>query len=248
MRTALALSSVMFVTSGIQFVWIRLFVAAWGLQKAFVVQGLLISTGLGGAVGVVVGPKAIDWCGDFDKPQGRTRSLRLISCMMLLAALGASGSLAALFLQYRRLQAAGPTAHYAGWGQGDSLLYAAWFGVFVIFAAFNGTVAGLTGLNVSALDSSLWSIGSGFTVSMQNLLGYSMGPLLPGLVMDILRQRLRPQGQAELLLLGFGLVLSGTALALLFALGAASASRALEREAEQSDEDCTNFEKPLLDT
>merc|ERR1712232_425477 len=76
--TALAIPSIMFVTSGVQFLWIRLFTLGWSIDKNTAVTGFLVATGVGGALGMVVGPQIIDKCGGFDDSSGKVRSLLLI--------------------------------------------------------------------------------------------------------------------------------------------------------------------------
>jgi len=216
-RTALTLSAVMFVTSGIQFIWVRLFVNAWKLDKGFVVTGFLVSTGIGGVVGIIFGPPAVDRCGGFDNPEGRYQSLKLICKMMGGAIVGAAIGCFALSVHLQSSFSRDPQA-ISGYIR-DPFIYVFWAGMFILFASFNSSLAGLTGLNVSAVEPHIWSLGSGVTVSLQNLLGYSMGPLLPGLVMDQLGLDMQDNfGQAEALCVGTMFVLAGTSISLMFAM------------------------------
>mmetsp|Transcript_43976 Transcript_43976/g.116253 ORF Transcript_43976/g.116253 Transcript_43976/m.116253 type:complete len:556 (-) Transcript_43976:92-1759(-) len=178
--TVLALSAVMFVTSGIQFLWVRLFMQAWGIGKGVTITGFLVTSGLGGAAGVAIGPRAIDRCGGFMSNEGRIGSLHFIVGVMGAASCGAIISIGVLFLKWTTDSLGAPSStHYM-------LLYAIWGALFVLFAGFNAALAGLTGINISAVSPPMRSLGSGCTVSVQNLLGYAMGPLLPGLIMDFL--------------------------------------------------------------
>jgi len=230
-RTALALASVMFVTSGIQFLWVRLFMAAWGIGKGETVTGFLVSTGLGGAIGVVLGPQFIDKCGGFMTTAGRRSSLQFIVRLMLLSVAGAVVSIIDLAVKLNGVH----------WSDGMSL-YLVWGSIFVIFAGFNGAIAGLVGINVASVSTSLRSLGSGCTVSVQNLLGYAMGPLLPGVVMDLIKNRFpeeadNPEWSAELLCFGLVAVLLGT-------LAAFGSSYSALRAARQP----TDHMQPLLET
>lgn len=180
--TALALASAMFMTSGIQFLWVRLFGGLWGLAKGSVVAAFLGVTGIGGLLGVVVGPTVIDSCGGFQDQPGRVKTLSLIVGAASITCLGAGVTAAGLELRLRSLEqgtaADGP----------DLALVLSLAGCFIIFAALNSTLAGLTGINVGSVPMQRRSLASGLTVSLQNMLGYALGPLLPGLVMDRLSQ------------------------------------------------------------
>lgn len=206
--TALAIASVMFVMSGVQFLWVRIYMQSWGITKSNAVTGFLLCNGVGGAIGVAVGPRVIDRCGGFADAQGRWRSLQFIVCMMLCSVLGGITNIGVL------------AAKCAGGALGSSesslvLLWISWAAHLLIFVGFNASLAGLTGINVGSLSVPARSFGSGCTVSIQNLLGYALGPLLPGAIMDELRAHSsRPIGSAELLCLGFGSVQLGTFVAL----------------------------------
>lgn len=224
MWTALVLSSIMFVTSGIQFMWVRLFMDAWGIGKSLAVSGLLLSTGLGGALGVLLGPRAIDRCGGFMDCEGRCKSLMFIACMMSASMCGALVGIAVLCAKWHF----GSYGHTSGYN--DPLLMIIWGAIFVIFAGFNASLAGVTGINIGAVSTNMRSVGSGCTVSVQNLLGYSMGPLLPGFVMDGLAPHVRwsaadPSGSSRLLSCGLVCVLTGVAAALGCSLAALAAAR-----------------------
>eukprot|EP00446_Apocalathium_sp_SHHI-4_P010471 CAMPEP_0177161256 /NCGR_PEP_ID=MMETSP0367-20130122/5265_1 /TAXON_ID=447022 ORGANISM="Scrippsiella hangoei-like, Strain SHHI-4" /NCGR_SAMPLE_ID=MMETSP0367 /ASSEMBLY_ACC=CAM_ASM_000362 /LENGTH=584 /DNA_ID=CAMNT_0018606969 /DNA_START=11 /DNA_END=1765 /DNA_ORIENTATION=- len=241
--TALGLAAVMFVTSGVQFLWVRVFMAAWGIGKGFAVTGFLISTGLGGTVGVVLGPQVIDRCGGFMTTGGRSKSLRFIRSMMSLSVLGAVACIVALTAKWQK----GMLDNSPHDAANRYLLYGVWLAIFVVFAGFNASIAGLTGINIASVDSHMRSIGSGCTVSIQNLLGYAMGPLLPGFVMDLLSATLPwsatdPAWPVELLCCGLASVLLGAVLALGCSI---CALRAARRESKQMIPGVDN--KPLLE-
>lgn len=170
-----------YVIIGIQFIWVRLFIGAWGLPKDFVVSAFLIVCGLGGWLGLVVGPKAIDGIGGYNDEKGRSKSMGLITGMVLGALGSAMVGSTAVMLQMERLSDGsailGDTA--------DPVLYFMWASVFVTFACLNGTFAGLTGINVGSLSIRIRSFGSGFTVCLQYL-GCFLGPFLPAMVMESL--------------------------------------------------------------
>lgn len=223
MWTALVLASIFFVTSGVQFLWVRVFINVWGVSKSGAVTAFLLSTGLGGLSGVLIGPRAIDHCGGFIDKQGRWNSLKFIACMMWTSVCGALVCLIVLFAK----------CHAGTLGSSLSdfwLLQVIWLAHFVIFVGFNASLAGLTGINIGALSPHMRSLGSGCTVSVQNLLGYAMGPLVPGALMDELSYHAPwrdsdPQGAARLLCCGLASVMLGVAAALGCSLAALSVAR-----------------------
>eukprot|EP00928_Gymnodinium_smaydae_P092323 TRINITY_DN7617_c0_g1_i4.p1 TRINITY_DN7617_c0_g1~~TRINITY_DN7617_c0_g1_i4.p1 ORF type:complete len:537 (+),score=121.06 TRINITY_DN7617_c0_g1_i4:196-1611(+) len=144
--TAMALASILFVQSGIQFLWVRLFVAGWGLPKALVVSAFLVCTGSGGFLGVVYGPAAIDRCGGFGTALGISKSLRFIVYVVVVASAAAVASLAAL-----AAKVVGEGAQLGSQHGLDAAVLVLWAAVFVIFAAFNATMAGLVGINISGV-------------------------------------------------------------------------------------------------
>eukprot|EP00929_Paragymnodinium_shiwhaense_P105279 TRINITY_DN70219_c0_g1_i1.p1 TRINITY_DN70219_c0_g1~~TRINITY_DN70219_c0_g1_i1.p1 ORF type:complete len:629 (-),score=134.59 TRINITY_DN70219_c0_g1_i1:91-1977(-) len=210
-------AAIMFMISGIQFLWVRVFVEVWGLEKGFVVSGFLLSTGGGGVLGVIFGPIAIDRCGSFSMTVGRRKALMFIATMMICAATGSATALAALYMRLQRLGAPGTLGngsgeHSPGGVESDGLFYAVWLGCLIVFASCNATLAGLTGISVSTLPAATWSLASGLTVSVVNCLGFVMGPLLPGTVMDAVGAKFGWSmtdhlGAAYLLSLGFAFVL-----------------------------------------
>merc|ERR1719336_1191537 len=106
-----------------------------------------------------------------------------------------------------------------------ALLWFSWAAHMLIFIGFGASVAGLIGINVGALDAHVQSFGSGCTISAYNLLGYAMGPLLPGVIMDRIEASDTPIGSAELLCFGFGILQLGTLVALVSTLVAMVAAR-----------------------
>eukprot|EP00429_Kryptoperidinium_foliaceum_P062653 CAMPEP_0176078712 /NCGR_PEP_ID=MMETSP0120_2-20121206/39363_1 /TAXON_ID=160619 /ORGANISM="Kryptoperidinium foliaceum, Strain CCMP 1326" /LENGTH=457 /DNA_ID=CAMNT_0017412459 /DNA_START=1 /DNA_END=1371 /DNA_ORIENTATION=+ len=156
--TALVISSIMFVTSGVQFMWARVFMDAWGVPKGVAITSQLVSMGFGGFLGVLVGPNAIDRCGGFLDAEGRIKSLELIVGMMSAAMLGSLAAIAALCAKWHAGTFGATTAPH------DLLLGAVWFALFLVFTGFNASLAGLTGINIGAICPSMRSMGSGCTV------------------------------------------------------------------------------------
>lgn len=216
--TALAIASVMFVMSGVQFLWVRVYIHGWGIDKNWAVTSCLVCNGVGGALGVAIGPRVIDRCGGFADQRGRWRSLKFIACMLAICVCGGATNIAVLVAK----------CHAGTLGTGglsSTLLWASWGAHLMIFVGFNASLAGLTGINVGSLSVPVRSFGSGCTVSVQNLLGYALGPLLPGAIMDHLRVGRQSIDDPELLCWGFGSVQFGTLLALGWVLAAMAGVR-----------------------
>lgn len=229
--TTLLVSAVMFTASGITFLWVRFFVSSWGLGKGFAVVGFLITQGVGGVVGIALGPQAIDKCGGFLDPMGRYRSLKFISTMMGIATVGAYVTFGTTMLKWRDGTLGDPEPN------GSSLLWVIWVALFVLFASFNCALAGVTGINIGAVPPASRSLASGCTVSVQNLLGYALGPLVPGAIMDTLAPYLQHGGTdtfgaARLLAVGFSTIMLLAALTLACAVSALAVARPSQKKKE----------------
>merc|ERR1711915_973875 len=94
----------------------------------------------------------------------------------------------------------------------------------------------------------LRSFGSGCTVSIQNLMGYALGSLLPGAIMDHIRLMQKARGltvsDPTLLSFGFGSVQFGTLAVLLCSVGALHSVRAGLTEANLRE--AAKGREPLL--
>jgi len=182
--TALAISLSMFEVSGIQYLWTRVFTEVWAtgpdspLSKTWVTVMFIVVTGLGGGVGIGVGPWLIDRQGGFHTPVGVLRSLKTIWAFQAVAAV--SGIVGICFLYGKQHS----KDDYSGeWG--DVWLYGTWLSIFCIYAAQNACVAALCGINVEVIPENGRSVAAGTEMTVRNVLGYIMGPLLPSVVMGL---------------------------------------------------------------
>jgi hypothetical protein len=229
-QTTLALSSIALATSGIQFVWVRLFTEGWEVSKPVAVASLLTTMGIGGSLGVAIGPCALDRCAGFDTAEGRRKATLFMAAMMGAAAGSAVVGLYSLRMRFEQLET-----------HDDAMLasdfYASMFTVciFIMWFFFNTSIAGLCALNVNSLDTKLWSFGSGVATCAQNLFGNAVGPLLPGMVIDNMAlDRSDPFNNAEGFVYGTAAVLVGTIMTFVFTAGAYfAASAALVAEQER---------------
>mmetsp|Transcript_52276 Transcript_52276/g.138077 ORF Transcript_52276/g.138077 Transcript_52276/m.138077 type:complete len:617 (+) Transcript_52276:3-1853(+) len=183
--TALAISLIMFEVSGIQYLWTRVFTEVWAtgpgpnqeLSKNWVTMMFIVVTGLGGGAGIAAGPWLIDSQGGFHTPGGVVKSLRII---WVFQAWSAVGGVAGVFFIYGKQHSKG----YSGeWG--DVWLWGTWASILLIYAAQNACVAALCGINVEVIPEHRRSFASGTEMTVRNVLGYIMGPLLPSLVMSL---------------------------------------------------------------
>lgn len=207
--SALAISSTMFVLSGIQFLWVRLFVEVWGLNKIVVTVMLLVVTGVGGVLGIVVGPLRIDRLGGFGNAADVLRSLQELRKFSLIAVLGGIVGIGCLYGKLR-----GKDAGYVrAWG--DHWLWFLFIAVFFICGALNASVPGLCGINMEVVSPRMRTFASGIELTVRNILGYVCGPLIPGVIMDVAASTFKwspAEKQADKdwqLCLGLGVVLSG---------------------------------------
>lgn len=176
--TALQISLIMFEVAGIQYIWVRVFVQLWGLSKNYVTLMYLIVAGVGGGVGVAFGPAYIDRKGGYGTMPGIVRSLALLQQLAFGAAVSGALGTACLYGKLKSENTSG------GWG--DAWLYFTWFLVGAIHALHNGSVAGLCGINVEVIAPEVRTFASGVELTVRNILGFACGPLLPGLVMQLI--------------------------------------------------------------
>eukprot|EP00928_Gymnodinium_smaydae_P094342 TRINITY_DN7907_c0_g1_i2.p1 TRINITY_DN7907_c0_g1~~TRINITY_DN7907_c0_g1_i2.p1 ORF type:complete len:562 (-),score=108.96 TRINITY_DN7907_c0_g1_i2:167-1852(-) len=172
--TALAISFNCFVTSGISFLWQNTVQNIWNFDNAESFSAFLLSTGVGGLLGVILGPKFFDGrLGGFQDPTGKALCLLWCKRFMLIAAI--SGTLCAGVL----LCKAYCLVHYNIVTVVYPELFALMLGTFIIFVFINAITGTLYGVNTDAVNVELRTFAAGLTVSFQNVFGFACGPLIP---------------------------------------------------------------------
>lgn len=183
--TALSICQVFFINSGIQFIWVRFFVeGAWTLDKNLVTVAFLIVTGVGSFVGVALGPMLVDKFGGYEDDEGKARSLRILVRITSICTFGALIAVIAVLCHFV-WQETDPIKAVAAKKEMNLWIWVMWFGVSLIFMGDSATIATHTAINVEVVSEEMRSFASGMTISMQNLLGYAGGTLVPGVFMDV---------------------------------------------------------------
>lgn len=183
--TCLAISLIMFEVSGIQFLWVRVFTEVWSLDKSFVTTMFLLVSGVGGGIGIALGPAHVDRIGGFNSPPGVLKCLRFLRHLSGVAAVAGIGGCLCLYGRGKGMESWTNEALQDGDGPwGDRWLWLTWFLIAVIWAAHNACVAALCGINMEVVPQEMRTFASGCEMTARNILGYALGPLLPGLVMD----------------------------------------------------------------
>jgi len=176
-RTVLCIALIFFFNSGAQFIWTRMFVEGpWGLNKNYVVIAFLVVTGLGSAIGVLLGPSIVDRFGGYADDLGRYNSLKILRAFSFVAAIAAT---IAIFAVSMRMHLGKKRTMACPW------LWILWLAIMVVYMSVNGMVAALTAINCECTGLEVRAFATGATVSIQNLLGYAAGALLPGVEMDV---------------------------------------------------------------
>jgi hypothetical protein len=206
----------MFVMSGIQFLWVRVFVEVWGLNKNFVTLMFLLVTGIGGGLGIAMGPAYIDKRGGFSRAPGTLISLQTVRSFSTIAAVGGICGAACLYGKMRSLD----QGYLHEWG--DHWLWLMFAAVFLIWGAHNAMIPALCGINMEVVPHEMRTFASGMEMTMRNILGYASGPLLPGVFMDLAASSLNSKGQ---LCLGLTVVLVGNVAAIWILVQAVGAAR-----------------------
>jgi len=176
----------------------------------------LLVTGVGGGIGVACGPAYIDRRGGFNTPPGVVTSLEALQYMCRLAAVAGLAGAACLYGKNKM------DGNLSDWG--DHWLWLLWCCVFVIWAAHNGCIAALCGINIEVIPSETRTFAAGGEMTVRNILGYAFGPLLPGFAMDIVGSEVEDNSKTQLCA-GMGLVLVINALCIFLTKRAAECAR-----------------------
>mmetsp|Transcript_52225 Transcript_52225/g.167401 ORF Transcript_52225/g.167401 Transcript_52225/m.167401 type:complete len:647 (+) Transcript_52225:90-2030(+) len=176
--TCLAISIAMFQMSGIQFLWVRVFVDVWHLNKNWVTLMFLVVSGAGGGIGIALGPSYIDRRGGFSTPSGVRRSLRVLQRISIASAVAGIVGIGCLYGKLKSKDA-------GIWKRfGDHWLWMTWGAILLIWAARSACIPALCGINVQAVPEHMRTFASGLEIMLRNILGFACGPLLPGLIMN----------------------------------------------------------------
>eukprot|EP00448_Togula_jolla_P021906 CAMPEP_0170574048 /NCGR_PEP_ID=MMETSP0224-20130122/3090_1 /TAXON_ID=285029 /ORGANISM="Togula jolla, Strain CCCM 725" /LENGTH=577 /DNA_ID=CAMNT_0010896675 /DNA_START=37 /DNA_END=1769 /DNA_ORIENTATION=+ len=181
--TALGISFSCYITSSVAYLWQNTVESVWFFSDSAATYSFLLTTGLGGFFGVVIGPKVYDeYLQGFSTPAGRYLCLMWCSYTCLATAvLGTGSALLLVDIATHAFSDEEPTRSQTDAG----LIMAAFLGgVFLVFALVNTMQGTLYGINTDSVTEETKTAAAGLTVSMQNIIGYAFGPLLPDLIAD----------------------------------------------------------------
>lgn len=222
---ALAFSCSNFVNSGMQFMWIRLFMALWSESKNVAVISLLIISGGGGAVGMLMS----SWHEPVSDAAGRRQTIAFILKAFFCALIGAVLTLVAC--DWQLVESTAPDYRVLG---------LAWIGIFMAFAGVAGTPGLLQILCINSVeDEHLRSFGTGLYQGVNNFLGFALGPLVPQVVMEIAIKKHVDETAA--LVAGLATIFTGIILAIFYSCRAQCAA-AIEDDDEKSASDDSSAE------
>mmetsp|Transcript_78511 Transcript_78511/g.163106 ORF Transcript_78511/g.163106 Transcript_78511/m.163106 type:complete len:690 (+) Transcript_78511:48-2117(+) len=178
--TAWVISLNCFVTSGISFLWQNTIQNVWDFGNAGSYFLFTLSTGIGGLIGVIIGPKIFDeHHGGFESPRGKETCLLTAKRMTFVAAV--SGTICTLLLIFKSADLVySNKASVVYWQLGLLVLC-----IFLIFFCINGITGALYGINTESVSEEARTFAAGLTVSWQNVFGFAFGPLLPSAVAEI---------------------------------------------------------------
>mmetsp|Transcript_98113 Transcript_98113/g.282020 ORF Transcript_98113/g.282020 Transcript_98113/m.282020 type:complete len:660 (+) Transcript_98113:182-2161(+) len=178
--TAMAISLSCFITSAIAYMWQNTTSSVWRFNDKEATYSFLVTTGLGGMVGVALGPKLFDeYLGGFSDLAGVYRCLKW--CITLIAAAVVFGTISALLF----LDTAWHMVHYEVARQARGcILGCVLAGIFCVFALVNSMQGTLYGINTDSTTPETKTSAAALTVSLQNVVGFALGPLLPSVVAE----------------------------------------------------------------
>mmetsp|Transcript_88300 Transcript_88300/g.175504 ORF Transcript_88300/g.175504 Transcript_88300/m.175504 type:complete len:521 (+) Transcript_88300:79-1641(+) len=186
LSSAIGIATILYVISAIHFIWVGHFTVAWGVSKRNSVSLFNLVAVIGTAVGLPIA-KTVDQFGGCKTPESTSKTMELMLAFMLASVCGASIAVCAIHSQLESLNrfgadealSNGPQTH----GTNQNLSFCL-LGLLISFVFCLATQSGLLNVNVSALPLSSVRLGQGFTLSLQNLVGFAMGPFLPRVLMQ----------------------------------------------------------------
>jgi len=181
LSTAFAISLSCFITSAVAYMWQNTTSNVWHFNNNEATASFLVTTGVGGMVGVALGPKLFDeYLGGFQSRTGIHQCLKW--CITLSVAAVVLGTIsAALFLD-----TAWHLVHYEEEHQARGfLMMCVLLGIFCVFALVNAMQGTLYGINTDSTTPDTKTSAAALTVSMQNVIGFALGPLLPSVVAEM---------------------------------------------------------------
>jgi len=176
-RCALAYASANYVNSALQFLWVRVFMDIWSLDKDYCVTSFLFISASSGALGILSAS-----CQKVDHdPAGQISTLRFVHKAFSGAVLGALVVLLGILPQLHRPEAS----------RNESFelrsLVTTWLGLSMVMVGVTAVPGLLQILCIESVeDAALRSFATGLSQGANNLLGFAMGPMVPQLVMDFL--------------------------------------------------------------
>lgn len=178
--TAMAISLNCFVTSGVAFLWQNTVENVWDFGHTWSFLLFISSTGIGGLVGVIVGPKIFDQTlGGFVFPQGKAMCLRTAQYMTFLAAVCSTITVVLLVCKSAQLVYSNQQS-VVYWEL--AVLFAT---IFLLFLFVNSITGMLYGINIDSVNEEDRTFAAGLTVSFQNVFGFAFGPLLSSAVSEL---------------------------------------------------------------
>lgn len=176
LATAMGISLTAFVTSAVAYMWQNTTMSVWRFTEEEATISFLVTTGIGGFVGVSLGPRLFDRIG-FDSAAGVHSCLvwctRLTMCAVVMGSINA-----ALFLDTAYHMVHKEVTHQAP----GFILGVVMAATFIIFSLVNSMQGTLYGINTASASDDFKTSAAGLTVAMQNIIGFAMGPLVPSIV------------------------------------------------------------------
>ncbi|CAE7229158.1 unnamed protein product, partial [Symbiodinium pilosum] len=167
-RATVAFASSNYINAGLAFIWIRLFIQLWMMEKQMSVVSFLVITGAGGAIGICLSS-------NIQQGSNMRRILLFLRKAMAASCLGAFMTVAGLLLQLLEV------TNYS-----LATLSLTWAGIVLLCVGL-GATTGLIQIvcNNSVPNEKVRSLGVGLVQGANNFIGNSLGPLLPQTVMEI---------------------------------------------------------------
>lgn len=173
-RCAMAYASANYVNSALQFLWVRVFMELWDMDKDYCVTSFLIISASSGALGILAAS-----CQKVDRDHaGKLSTLRFVHKAFSGAVLGALVVVVGVMPQLHRPEASSLE---------QRSLLTTWLGLSLVLVGVTAVPGMLQILCIESVeDPELRSFATGLAQGANNFLGFAMGPMVPQLMMDFL--------------------------------------------------------------
>lgn len=178
--TAISISLTQYVQASVSYIFQTAVCNNWAVTTEWATLAYLLATSPGGGLGVLLGPKLFDgYLKGFARPEGKALCLKWAARVNAATSLLSTAS-AALFVKV-----GWDALHYEATNcASDAMFFAIMVCFLLQWLCLNAGLGTLYGINTDSVRPSLQTSAAALTQTMQNIMGFALGPLLPYMAAD----------------------------------------------------------------